>query len=147
MKIVEDRYKMDNLKFRSLEFTNYKSFDKVNFDLMLTKKKVKNLAVIYGENGVGKSTVISAIKNLRQSLDTRINRINFEKFTNENFDSIKKYRNKFVLPPMSFGDIFKDVPTFDTKNQTISKVKYNFCINGRTTAPFGTVTLPSGLIV
>lgn len=131
IKIVEDRYKMDNLKFRSLEFENYKSFDKVNFDLMLTKKKVKNLAVIYGENGVGKSTVISAIKNLRQSLDTRINRINFEKFTNENFDSIEKYRNKFVLPPMSFGDIFKDVPTFDTENQTISKVKYNFCIDGK----------------
>lgn len=56
--------------FTSLHLENYKSFE--TLDLTIKQKQLpKKIVAIYGENGGGKSNIVSAFTQLRQSLTTR----------------------------------------------------------------------------
>ena len=44
--------------FNYIHFKNFKSLDDVRIDFT-SKKKAKPLAIIYGENGSGKSNIVS----------------------------------------------------------------------------------------
>lgn len=54
--------------FSKIVLENFKSFDHFEFDLVQNKneKKAKKLAVIYGENAIGKSTIVDAFKLLNK---------------------------------------------------------------------------------
>lgn len=120
---------MSNMQFTSLTLENYKAFDNITFNLMETKERAKKMLAIYGENGVGKSTVISSFKNLRISLETRNNRNKIEQLSHIPFDKLIK--SNVTLPPVSFKDIFKNVPTISDSEDKVTKVKYNFLIDNK----------------
>ena len=117
------------MQFTSLTLENYKAFDNITFNLMETKERAKKMLAIYGENGVGKSTVISSFKNLRISLETRNNRNKIEQLSHIPFDKLIK--SNVTLPPVSFKDIFKNVPTISDSEDKVTKVKYNFLIDNK----------------
>lgn len=72
--------------FTGLHFENYKSFRKVDIDLKKNKLPKKMIA-IYGENGSGKSNIVSAFTSLSQSLDTVNNQANLAKLQKQIADS------------------------------------------------------------
>lgn len=48
--------------FTKVRLQNFRSFKDITFDLSDTKNKYKNFAMVYGENGVGKSNLISGFE-------------------------------------------------------------------------------------
>lgn len=64
-----------------LELTNFKSFSKINLDLRGAHGIPKKMAFIYGENGSGKSNLISALLFLSKSLSTLRNQERMKKLT------------------------------------------------------------------
>ena len=52
---------LTNAKVSYIHLENFKSFKNATFDLRATKKNAKKFAVIFGENGSGKSTIIESI--------------------------------------------------------------------------------------
>lgn len=58
---------------KNIELWNYRLFDHIKFDMSDNSKSgAKNLAVIYGENGSGKTTVIESIFTIKNLMDTII---------------------------------------------------------------------------
>lgn len=56
--------------FTKIQIRNYKSLIDLDFDLTYKQGKMKPLAIIYGENGAGKSNVASVFYTLCESLRT-----------------------------------------------------------------------------
>lgn len=56
--------------FTYLKLRNFKSFKDVTIDLQLKKNEPKSLAVIYGANGSGKSTIARAFLTLQKTMET-----------------------------------------------------------------------------
>ena len=56
--------------FTYLKLKNFKSFKEVEIDLQLKKNEPKSLAVIYGANGSGKSTIAQAFLTLKRIMET-----------------------------------------------------------------------------
>ena len=56
--------------FTRIKLQNFRTFDDIEFDLATKSGKPKNLAIIYGENGAGKSNLVSAFVLLRELLET-----------------------------------------------------------------------------
>jgi hypothetical protein len=56
--------------FTKVRLKNFRTFDDIEFDLSAKSGTPKNLAIIYGENGVGKSNLVSAFVLLRELLET-----------------------------------------------------------------------------
>ena len=58
--------------FTKIKLKNFRSFGEIEFDLTSKSGTPKNFAVIFGENGAGKSNLISAFGFLHGSKDIRI---------------------------------------------------------------------------
>lgn len=56
--------------FTKVRLKNFRSFDDIEFDLTEKNDSPKNLAIIYGENGAGKSNLMSAFVLLNELLQT-----------------------------------------------------------------------------
>ena len=57
---------------KKLILINYRCFGRLELDLTKKKDEAKKIAVIYGENGSGKTTIISAIHFLHNTLGTML---------------------------------------------------------------------------
>ena len=57
--------------FKKLQLSNYKAFDDVTFSLTSKKNTPKQIAIIYGANGSGKSTILEAFATLNDLLKTK----------------------------------------------------------------------------
>lgn len=68
-----------------IELTNFKSFNYIKFDLRERDGSPKKLAVIYGENGAGKSNLISSVLFICKTMRTMKNVENISKFNENNF--------------------------------------------------------------
>ena len=85
--------------FSRIVLDNFKSFDHFEFDLHQNKseKSVKNIAVIYGENAIGKSTIIDSFRLLNKVK----NSIASSKFANQlyggKFPSIQNPMDKLYV--------------------------------------------------
>ncbi len=66
--------------FTRLYLKNYKSLVELSVDLLKKKNEAKQLVLVYGENGVGKSNFASAFLTLRESLQTMMVRNAIERF-------------------------------------------------------------------
>lgn len=83
--------------FTNVRLQNFRSFGDIMLDLTAKNGNPKNLAVIYGENGAGKSNLMSAFVLLREILSTMNVRDMYEEllnqkaiFTDENMESIMR---------------------------------------------------------
>ena len=77
----------DKNMLKRMELTNYKSFKNVTIDFSDTKTKTKNIAIIYGENGSGKSNIISSLYFLKNSINT----LSIQKVISEIMEKKKEY--------------------------------------------------------
>lgn len=60
--------------FTKVRLQNFRSFKDITFDLSNTKNKYKNFAMVYGENGAGKSNLIAGFEvliHLMRTMDIR----------------------------------------------------------------------------
>lgn len=122
-----------------LELKNFKSLTDVRIDLRGENKKPKKIIFIYGENGAGKTNLISSILFLEKSLLTLSNNIRLQKIYDkevsdllsdiENDELKKEILNHFI------EDSFFDINRLIKENKTINsegnlEVKIGFNLNG-----------------
>lgn len=103
---------LTNAKVSYIHLENFKSFKNATFDLRATKKNAKKFAVIFGENGSGKSTIIESISFLHELVQTRCTFQKFEHFvtlhSNENYEKLSpsiKLENFFS----SLNDLYPSI--------------------------------------
>lgn len=68
---------------KRIKLKNYKSFSEIDIDFSISLKDKKNFSFIYGENGSGKSNIISIIHFLKTTLTTLNNNERFSKLLHE----------------------------------------------------------------
>ncbi|MFL2063947.1 ATP/GTP-binding protein [Latilactobacillus sakei] len=127
--------------FTALEFENYMSFKHLEFNIQ-KKNKAKKIVAIYGENGSGKSNIVSAFMNLNFSIRTlrNLNLItNAKEILNSDepdADKDKDFNRKLDIMMKVFrnerysklSSIFSRAYMLETEEPM--KIKYEFQING-----------------
>ena len=90
--------------FSRIVLDNFKSFDHFEIDLLQNRaeKKAKNLAVIYGENAIGKSSIVDAFNLLFKVK----NSIASQKFSNMFLNKIASGLKNNIMQKLSTNDIF-----------------------------------------
>lgn len=121
-----------------LELKNFKSFSDITFDLRQAYGEPKKVAFIYGENGSGKSNLMSSLLFLLQTLNTLENQVKLKDipdFNNSVLDSIKdKKTRQNLLQQMlhlqffSLSDLIGDYKMIG--NEQPMSLKFGFRING-----------------
>lgn len=69
--------------FTKVILQNFRSFDHIEFDLSAKVKEPKHLAIVYGENGAGKSGLMSAFALLGDALNTLNARDTYEQLLSQ----------------------------------------------------------------
>lgn len=116
---------------RYVKLVNYKSLVNIDVDFMKTKAKPKNLVLIYGENGIGKSNFASSFYTLNETMRTMSSIEMLKKIIEKSEDKSNQYKN-FVEKHIK--DQFKDIKmiindskTIDSNNNMI--MEYGFICN------------------
>lgn len=96
--------------FSKIVLDNFKCFSHFELDLLQNKesKKVKNLAFIYGENSIGKSTIVDAFLLLSKLVSSIEQKAFFERFFSALNTEDKFPFNRYFLSP----DVSYDAPTY-----------------------------------
>lgn len=89
---------------RYIKLKNYKSFDNLEIDFTRRDGSPKKTIFIYGENGAGKSNIISAILFVVKSLCTMTNQDNEEKFKKE---LAEQHKDSEQIPASLLMQLFK----------------------------------------
>lgn len=121
--------------FTKIRLHNFRSFGDIEFDLTKKNGDAKNLAVVFGENGAGKSNLMSAFVLLHELFSTMDVRDIYEEllaqkaiFTDENMESMMRQRIKSGMRDIQA--IINDYRMVGC-NEPIT-VEYEFCIDGNT---------------
>ncbi len=117
--------------FEYVRLKNFKAFDDITFDLRDKKGRPKQLVLIYGENGIGKSNLASAFFMIAETLRTMDVRdivqslleANPKTLNDEEFSRIIKMR-------------YKDIETLISENKTVASkdpmyLEFGFQIDGK----------------
>lgn len=120
--------------FTKLTLHNFRCFEKIELDLSAKKNAPKHLALIYGENGAGKSNLVSAFVMLCELLQTLDVRDMLEDLiTQKSIFNDEKYeqmvRQKYISELRDMKAIINDVRMVGSENNTV--VRYDFAISGR----------------
>ena len=137
------------IMFTSITLKNYKSLFDFTADFTRGKNKAKNMILIYGENGIGKTCLVDAFYTLHQLLFTRSIREKINKYNNQDmsiysqnrlFDpteiidiieenkSIGSEENMFLSFEFLIGDQ-KGIYTVEMDDQSLVYEKLDFAIN------------------
>ncbi|MBP5342923.1 AAA family ATPase [bacterium] len=117
--------------FTYVKLNNFLSLNNVTFDLKETRDKIKKIAVIYGENGCGKSTLIRSfyfLQNLIHTFDLEKREVRFLRFLEEQENRevppiLIRYMNEQTL-----SNLFKSSRTIQCEDN--SRLEYGFEVNG-----------------
>lgn len=104
--------------FTKLKLHNFKCFSdfELNLEENKTKKRGKKLAIIYGENGIGKSSIMYAFDLLKKTMSSRLDSDSFASFLNarkiseaEDRELLRIVRNRINTTKIEYfiGDYFK----------------------------------------
>lgn len=116
---------------RYVKLINYKSLVNLYVDFMKTKTKAKNLILIYGENGVGKSNFATSFYTLNETMRTMSSIEMWKKFMEDNRNDLKEFKyNEFL--EKNFKPRFKDTKMIIDDCKTINS-------NGNMVMEFGFV--------
>lgn len=127
------RFKEGTAMFTKITLENFRSFDHIVFDLTEKGNVPKHLAVLYGENGAGKSNLMSAFVLLPELTRTMDVRDAYERlltrdaiFQDEKMEKVMREQMRHSLRDMSA--IIKDYRMIDCENPIVAE--YEFNING-----------------
>ena len=119
--------------FTKITLENFRSFDHIVFDLTEKGNVPKHLAVLYGENGAGKSNLMSAFVLLPEVTRTMDVRDAYERlltrdaiFQDEKMEKVMREQMRHSLRDMSA--IIKDYRMIDCEDPIVAE--YEFNING-----------------
>ena len=119
--------------FTKITLENFRSFDHIVFDLTEKGNVPKHLAVLYGENGAGKSNLMSAFVLLPELTRTMDVRDAYERlltrdaiFQDEKMEQVMREQMRHTLRDMSA--IIKDYRMIDCEDPIVAE--YEFNING-----------------
>ena len=119
--------------FTKITLENFRSFDHIVFDLTEKGNVPKHLAVLYGENGAGKSNLMSAFVLLPELTRTMDVRDAYERlltrdaiFQDEKMEKVMREQMRHSLRDMSA--IIKDYRMIDCEDTIVAE--YEFNING-----------------
>ena len=116
---------------RYVKLVNYKSLVNLYVDFMKTKTKPKNLVLIYGENGIGKSNFANSFYTLNETMRTMSSIEMFKKIIEKSEAKPNQYKN-FIEKHIK--DRFKDVKMIINDCKTIDAngnmlMEYGFICN------------------
>ena len=116
---------------RYVKLVNYKSLVNIYVDFMKTKTKPKNLVLIYGENGIGKSNFANSFYTLNETMRTMSSIEMFKKIIEKSEAKPNQYKN-FIEKHIK--DRFKDVKMIINDCKTIDSngnmlMEYGFICN------------------
>lgn len=119
--------------FTKVRLVNFRSFDDITFDLTQKKGQIKHFAVIYGENGMGKSNLargIAALIDLLRTMDVRD--LLDSLLSDENFRKLTE-----VLGDRRPTALVRDIQTLIQEYRMVGatepiRLEYEFLIEGRT---------------
>lgn len=119
--------------FTRIKIQNFRSFDDIEFDLTKKSNSPKNLAIIYGENGAGKSNLLSAFVLLDELLGTMDVRDAYEKLLNQksvfNDEELENtLRQRLMSGLRDMQTIIDDYGMVGSNKPIV--VQYEFCIGG-----------------
>ena len=127
------RFKEGTAMFTKITLENFRSFDHIVFDLTEKGNVPKHLAVLYGENGAGKSNLMSAFVLLPELTRTMDVRDAYERlltrdaiFQDEKIEKVMREQMRHSLRDMSA--IIKDYRMIDCEDPIVAE--YEFNING-----------------
>lgn len=127
------RFKEGTAMFTKITLENFRSFDHIVFDLTEKGNVPKHLAVLYGENGAGKSNLMSAFVLLPELTRTMDVRDVYERlltrdaiFQDEKMEKVMREQMRHSLRDMSA--IIKDYRMIDCEDPIVAE--YEFNING-----------------
>lgn len=127
------RFKEGTAMFTKITLENFRSFDHIVFDLTEKGNVPKHLAVLYGENGAGKSNLMSAFVLLPELTRTMDVRDAYERlltrdaiFQDEKMEKVMREQMRHSLMDMSA--IIKDYRMIDCEDPIVAE--YEFNING-----------------
>lgn len=127
------RFKEGTAMFTKITLENFRSFDHIVFDLTEKGNVPKHLAVLYGENGAGKSNLMSAFVLLPELTRTMDVRDAYERlltrdaiFQDEKMEKVMREQMRHSLRDMSA--IIKDYRMIDCEDPIVAE--YEFNING-----------------
>lgn len=118
--------------FTKITLKNFRSFDHIEFNLKDKSNTAKNIAIIYGENGSGKSNLMSAFVLLSELLETLNARDAYEEilnqksiFSDENID--KELKQKLRNTLRDIQAIINDYRMVENNNPIIAE--FEFIVN------------------
>lgn len=118
--------------FTRIVLDNFKSLGHIDFDLMGANNNPLRYAVIYGENGSGKTNLMESIGFLKSSITTRSLMHYYEEFRNRidgtllNDDELAQFEKEFDSIKMSMFDIMKGA----IKQQNFNNERLKFKMKG-----------------
>lgn len=117
--------------FEYIKLKNFKSFGNIEFNLLDRKSNPKNLLLIYGENGIGKSNLASAFFMLSETLRTMDVRDIMQKILSENPESFQDEDFARFIKMR-----YKDIEALIKENKTVSSsgnmyLEFGFNLKGK----------------
>lgn len=117
------------LMFTYIKLKNYLSFDEVEIDFRKTQNEAKGFVAIYGENGSGKSNIVSAFDFLRKSIES----INFIEWFRKVMEDTEYDLEK--IPSIKEWKENNDIELLIKKRRMIgskeeTRIEYGFVYNG-----------------
>ena len=116
--------------FTKITLRNFRSFDNIVFDLSKRGSSAKNLAVVFGENGAGKSNLMSAFVLLNELMTTMRFRDVYEEFlsqkaifADENIE--KELRQQIISGIRDMQTIIEDYKMVDCDKPIIAEYEFN----------------------
>lgn len=112
--------------FTSITLKNYKSLFDFNADFMRSKNNAKNMILVYGENGIGKTCLVDAFYTLHQLMFTRSAR---EKINRLNNDEITFTNKQKFFEPSEVIDIIRENKSIGSNDNMV--LHFEFMINDK----------------
>lgn len=116
---------------RYVKLVNYKSLVNLNVDFMKTKNKAKNLILIYGENGIGKSNFANSFYTLNETMRTMSSIEMMKKLLQNSLDNkFNEYKNFFEdYLKKDIKMIINDCKTIDSEDNLV--MEYGFILDNK----------------
>lgn len=120
---------------RYVKLKNYKSLVDFSVDFMKTQTKPKNIVLIYGENGIGKSNLATAFYTLTEIMNTMSSIEIWKRYLEERKEDLKDEKFKMFFEN-HFKKNFKDIEMIIKDSKTIGStenmtMEFGFSIKGK----------------